>query len=292
MLPSLIYTILFGATLASSFSLRSSTYGPARREAEAGTGFIETPSPERFDEALLSYLEKRRGGGSGRGGSSGSSGSTSSGSSGSTSSGSSGSRSGSGRLVVQSTLFAHASNGHSSSGSSPSYGGGRYYGGGATTPYRSGGRSPAGRLAPYALGGAALGIFPGLWLAGAYGYNYNNPYRYRNRCNNNNNNTENLPVVCLCEKDRDCGCDDDGDTTKIDELVGNGCESDQDPTQVRVGDVNGTKTVVINGTIPYDSDDSDESSDSSPISGAMRQYALEMSGYWIAGVAVLATVLT
>lgn len=286
---SAIITLLLSASFTTSLTLRDFYHAVSRRDADFENEVLNTPLTDPFDESLLRYLEKRRGGGGGsRGGSgSGSSGSTSSGSSGS----SGGSRPGSGRLVLQTTLSGHASNSHSSSGSSPSYGGGRYYAGGAKTPYRSGGRSPAG-LAPYALGGAALGIFPGLWIAGAYGYNFNRPYRYRNSCDpRNNNNTQDLPVVCLCERDRDCGCDDDGNTTYIDDLVGNGCESDQDPILVHVGDVNGTKTVVINGTIPYDGEDSEDSDESSSTSGAMRQYVLEMSGYWIAGAVVLATVL-
>jgi hypothetical protein len=57
------------------------------------------------------------------------------------------------------------------SGVTPNYGGGRYYGGGATSPYRSGARSPLGIVGiPLAVG--ALAFYPGIWLYGAYAYPY------------------------------------------------------------------------------------------------------------------------
>ena len=57
------------------------------------------------------------------------------------------------------------------SGVTPNYGGGRYYGGGATSPYRSGARSPLGIVGvPLAFG--ALAFYPGIWLYGAYAYPY------------------------------------------------------------------------------------------------------------------------
>lgn len=286
-----IINILISASFTSSLSFGSLNYATSRRSAESEIEVSNKALTERIDDSLLGYLGKRRGGGSGgsRGGSSSSS--SSSGSSGSGSSGSRSGNTGSARLVVvQAFDVCAVSNDHSSSSSSsPSFGGGRYYGGGATTPYRSGGRSPAG-LVPYAIGFGALGIFPGLWLAGAYGYNFNHPYRFRNSSNANRN--ESLPVVCLCEEYRACGCDDDGNTTYIDELVGNGSASDQDPTLVHVGNVNGTKSVVINGTLPNGTDGSSGSSTSTPTSGAMRLYILEMSGYWVTSAIVIATVFT
>ena len=286
-----IITILFSASFTSPLNLRSLNHANSLRSVEPDIEVSNKALTERIDEPLLNYLEKRRGGGSGgsRGGSS-----SSSGSSGSSGSGSSGSRSGntgSARLVVVQALnvCAFSNNHSSSSSSSPSFGGGRYYGGGATTPYKAGGRSPAG-LVPYAIAFGALGIFPGLWLASAYAYNFNHPYRFRN--SSNANSTESLPVVCLCEEYRACGCDDDGNTTYIDELVGNGSASDQDPTLVHVGNVNGTKKVVINGTLPNGTDGSSDSSTSTTTSGAMPLYFLELSGYWVTSAIVMAAVFT
>lgn len=97
-------TFLLGASLTTSLSLRSTKYGKdavSPREAEPEREVLHAPLYERFGEGLLSYLEKRRGGGGsgGGGGRGGSSGSSSSGSSGSSSgagkSGSSGSTGGS-----------------------------------------------------------------------------------------------------------------------------------------------------------------------------------------------------
>ena len=68
----------------------------------------------------------------------------------------------------------------SGSGVRPAYGGGRYYGGGATVPYTAGQRSPLG-LAPLLIPPiAALAIFPGLWLYGVYQYPYTHPYMFVN----------------------------------------------------------------------------------------------------------------
>lgn len=280
-----IISLLLSASIASSFTIRSSKYALSQREAETMVDIVNTPLTERFDESLLSYLEKRRGGGR-SGGSSGSSSSGSSGSSSGSSGSSSGSRgsgnTGTARLVTQLVNYMKLSDSHSSSSSaSPSYGGGRYYGGGATTAYRSGGRSPLG-IAPYAIAGVGLGIFPGIWLAGAYGYNFHNPYRFHNGSNSTANN-ESLPVTCLCQKYSACGCDDNGNTTYIDDLLGNGSIADQNSTLVHVGNVNGTKTVVLNGTLPNGTDDSSSS-------GATQQTILELSGFWAVGAVVLATV--
>lgn len=93
-------------------------------------------------------------------------------------------------------------------------------------------------------------------------------------------------MTCLCQEYQACGCDDNGNTTYIDDLLGNGSTSDQNSTLVHVGNVNGTKTVVINGTLPNGTDDS------SSTSAAMRQSVLEMSGFWVVGAVVLATVFT
>ena len=95
-LSQIILTVLAAASVVSSFSIPFTRHwqrSDSRRAAEAGSEHLSAPLYERLDEELLSYLEKRRGGG----GSSGGGGGHSSGSSGSSSgsSGSSGSSSGS-----------------------------------------------------------------------------------------------------------------------------------------------------------------------------------------------------
>jgi hypothetical protein len=152
------------------------------------------------------------------------------------------------------------------SGVTPNYGGGRYYGGGAATPYQSGVRSPLG-ITPVFLGVGALAFFPGIWLFGAYNYPYTHPYTFYNRTapTNTTNTTEALvtrqttidtganetkPVTCLCAAYQECGCDDNGNTTFLNSLIGDGTYSSLNQTLVTVADVNGTSTIIINGTLP------------------------------------------
>ena len=210
---------------------------------------------------LPNPLEKRKGGGGGKGGSS-SSGSSSSGSS---SSGSSGSSSGS-------SSSGSGAKG-SGSGVTPSYGGGRFYGGGATTPYRSGSRSPLG-VAPLLFLAPAL-AFGGLWAYGAYAYPYSHPYSFRNQSSNNTTNTT-LPVQCLCAQYSDCGCDDNNDTSYLSSLVGNGSASDMNSTLARVANVNGTQTLLINGTLPNGT-----TADGTTTTTSGAQAYAELSGWWM-----------
>ncbi|EMC99311.1 hypothetical protein BAUCODRAFT_398876 [Baudoinia panamericana UAMH 10762] len=210
--------------------------------------------PSYFSDAATASqaLWKRKGGG-GRGGGSSSGSSGSSGSTGS--SGSSGSTGGSTTT---------------GSGVRPAYGaGGRYYGGGAATPYTSGSRSPGG-IAPYFLAGSALAFFPGIWLYGAYAYAYPHPYTYHNNTSNQN---QTLPVECLCGGNAECGCDSNNDTDYINTIANNNTVS-------RVADVNGTQTLVINGTLDNGTTASG-GTESANAAGSLKQGLLEMSGWWI-----------
>ena len=141
-------------------------------------------------------------------------------------------------------------------------------------------------MTPYLLGGAALGFFPGLWLYSAYAYPYGSPYHYHNNTNNDN---ETLPVECLCQQYSACGCDDSGNSTSIDALFSNGSVSDNS-TVARITNVNGTRTLVINGTLPNGTDDNGTTSTSAPTSAGYKQTVLEMSGFWVMGATVALTV--
>lgn len=201
-------------------------------------------------------LERRKGGG-GRGG--GSSGGSSSSSSGGSSSSSGGGRS--------SSTSSSGGSTRAGSGPSRSFGGGRYYGGGAAVPYSAGKRTPKGLSPGLLLAPAAiLLIMPGFWLYSAYPYYYNNPYRFYNQSAVNNTDNDNdrrslwtrqtqgrnetLPVMCLCQEYSVCGCDENDDQQYLDDLVGNGSYAALNKTLVTVSDVNGTKTLVLNGTLP------------------------------------------
>ncbi|KAF4454951.1 hypothetical protein F53441_2608 [Fusarium austroafricanum] len=242
-------------------------------------------------------LYKRRGGGGsgGRGGGGGRSGGSSGGSRGGSSGGGSGSSrgsSGSGSSRGSSSRPGSSGSSGSRGGSSgggggsrgvgpqPSFAGGRYYPGGSATPYRSGGRSP-GSIAPYALGGAALAFWPGVWLYGAYMYPYSHPYHYHNETTDKN---ETRDVLCGCSKYEYCACDDNNNTAYFDELIGNGSYAALNKSIVDVAKVNGTMTILINGTLPNDTA-LPNSSDN-----AAARHMVEALGYWPAVAAVMAAV--
>ena len=101
-------------------------------------------------------------------------------------------------------------------------------------------------------------------------------------------NNESLPVTCLCDQYSACGCDDDGNTSYIDSLLGDGTAASQNDSLVHIGNVNGSKTVVINGTLPNGTDDSA----STTTNGASSQKVLEVSGFWLVIAIVAATVFS
>ena len=129
-----------------------------------------------------------------------------------------------------------------------------------------------------------MAFFPGLWLYGAYAYPYSHSYPYHNATSNGN---ETLPVTCLCQEYSACGCDDNGNATYVDSLLGNGSAADMNSTLARVADVNGTKTLVINGTLP---NGTDNSTTTGSTSAGFKQVGLESSGFWVMGVIVGLTV--
>ena len=142
----------------------------------------------------------------------------------------------------------------SGSGVRPNYGGGRYYGGGATVPYTAGNRSPLGLAPLFILPLAALAIFPGLWLYGVYQYPYTHPYTFVNQTITNatfpNGINQTLPIDCLCQQYSVCGCDDNSDSIYLHDLIRNGSYSTLNKTLVTISIANGTQTIVINGTLP------------------------------------------
>lgn len=100
---------------------------------------------------------------------------------------------------------------------------------------------------PVFLGVGFLAFWPGLWLYGAHMYPYNNPYRYYNQTAQKN---ETKPVTCACDPYNECGCDENSDQQYINDLIGNGSYAGLNKTLINVADVNGTSTLLINGTLP------------------------------------------
>lgn len=223
-------------------------------------------------------LEKRKGGG-GRGGGGGGGGGGRSSGGGSSSSARTGSNS-----------YAGGST-RAGSGPARSFGSGRYYGGGAAVPYAAGGRTPRG-LVPGALIAPALifAVMPGIWLYSVYPYYYNNPYRFYNQSAEEDRElskragaNETLPVMCLCQEFSVCGCDENTDQTYLNDLIGNGSYAALNKTLVTVSNVNGTKTLVLNGTLPNGTTAPGGTDDSGAINLGIAKY----TGYWAMGLVVL-----
>lgn len=91
-------------------------------------------------------------------------------------------------------------------------------------------------------------------------------------------------MTCLCDQYSACGCDDNDNLTYLDSIVGDGNQSNLNSSLVHVGDVNGTKTIVLNGTLPNGTDTDSSSGIRS------RQLILEASGFWVVGAIVAATI--
>jgi len=83
------------------------------------------------------------------------------------------------------------------------------------------------------------------------------------------------PVNCLCAAFAECGCDDSGNTTFLDSLIGDGTYANLNLSVVNVVDVNGTSTIVLNGTLPNGTTTSGGTEDAN---GAMMLGA-QSSGY-------------
>lgn len=237
--------------------------------------------PSQLDPRSSRALSKRKGGGGGRS----SGGSSSSGSS------SGGSRSGGvggGRTYSYSSSSNAGGRTRSGSGAPPAYGG--YYAGGAKVPYTAGARSPRG-VAPFLLPITALAFFPGIWLYGSlHAYPYGSPYHYRNQTGFN----QTVDITCVCQQYSVCGCDDDGNTTFVQQVIGNGTDRPRNSSEVVILPplANGTQRAYINGTLPNGTTAAggeDPSSDEEIIaSGAVRMVA-NYGGYWIMLMTVLGT---
>jgi hypothetical protein len=137
-------------------------------------------------------------------------------------------------------------------------------------------------IAPFFLPIAALAFFPGLWLYGAHVYPYDHHYHYINDTSNRN---ESLPVICLCGEYAECGCDDNNNSTYYESLF-NGTQP-KNGSIVRVTDVNGTQTIVINGTLPNGTTVDDAAVDS-----AAAVSIIQASGYWAMTAIVAGAVYT
>ena len=204
--------------------------------------------PTSFEAASHLFKRKGGGGGGGRGGG-GFSSSSGGGSRGSSSSG--GSRGSSG------------SRGSTGTGPQPRvYGSGAYYGGGAAQPYKAGRATPGG-INPLILPAAGVGFLGAGALA--YGYYYYPYHGYWNYHNNSANENQTRPVDCYCAKYQQCACEQRNETDYVNSVANNQSIS-------RVADVNGTETLLVNGTLPNGTDPAAAESKAVALSGGLGQF--------------------
>lgn len=174
------------------------------------------------------------------------------------------------------------------SGAPRTYGGGAYYGGGTTVPYRAGGVSTLGlaTVGLFGVGALSLAFWPGVWYHPAYLYPYNNPWTYHNATTGNN---ETKPVTCGCDAYQECGCDDNNSTDYVSNVVGDGSYSNLNRSLVTVANVNGTDTILINGTLPNGTT-ADGGTESASSAAGMKEL-IEMAGWWPAALTVVVLAL-
>lgn len=152
---------------------------------------------------------------------------------------------------------------------------------------------------------------PGLWLYSVYPYHFGNPvsvlsasrlqlllmiYQYRfynrtdtNQTNPNGTNTT-LPVTCLCQEYSPCGCDENDNSTYIQDLVGNGSYAALNKSLVTVSDVNGTRNLVLNGTLPNGTT-APGGTDDDDTSAALSLQVSKYAGYWVMASIVVSGVM-
>lgn len=80
-----------------------------------------------------------------------------------------------------------------------------------------------------------------------YAYHFTHDVNYRNTTSNGN---ETLPVLCLCQQYSVCGCDENHNQMYIDALVANATNATGGAVErTKIAVVNGTRTLLINGTL-------------------------------------------
>jgi hypothetical protein len=75
----------------------------------------------------------------------------------------------------------------------------------------------------------------------------------------------------------ECGCDDNGNTTFLDSIIGDGTYSNLNLSLVNVADINGISTIVLNGTLPNGTTASGGTDDAN----AAGKSVVQGAGYWV-----------
>lgn len=130
-----------------------------------------------------------------------------------------------------------------------------------------------------------VGVLSAEWMAGAYCYPYAHPYTFQNVTTNNE---ETKPVECLCTIDQECGCDDNSDDKEyMSSILGDGSYEGLNKTLVDVATINGTTTIVINGTLPNGTTASGGTEDAFSAADGVRGLIPAM-GWWLIATTALA----
>jgi hypothetical protein len=81
----------------------------------------------------------------------------------------------------------------------------------------------------------------------------------------------------LCEQYSECGCDENGDNSNLAALVGDGTYDSLNKSVITVADINGTSTIVLNGTLPNGTTAAGGTEDPNGSAAA----SMKFSGYWL-----------
>lgn len=142
------------------------------------------------------------------------------------------------------------------------------------------------------LGASALAFWPGVWLYGAHTY----PYGHHSRDDDDDgywyefhnvttDDDERREVICACGTYSECSCDKNDEADDyLDELVGNGSYAALNKSIINVARVNGTMTLLINGTLPNGTTAAESAA------GESMQTMAQALGFWPAIAAVGAAV--
>jgi hypothetical protein len=93
-----------------------------------------------------------------------------------------------------------------------------------------------------------------------------------------------MNVTCLCAQYSVCGCDDNNNSTFLDSIIGDG--TNLNTSIVNFANINGTPTVVLNGTLPNGTTASGGTEDANGTSGAASKLVRNIGGYWVMVVIV------
>jgi hypothetical protein len=104
---------------------------------------------------------------------------------------------------------------------------------------------------------------------------------------NPNGMNDTIPILCLCQQYSVCGCDDNNNSTYIDSILGNGSLADLNSTVARVSNVNGTKTLVLNATLP---NGTTASGGTENANAGTSHVVMENLGWWVMCAVVASTV--